>query len=120
VSFLVHLKALAEHLEDLSGLAIADADGIVVEEYPTNSNIEMPSLVAEYGALLKPVNQAGLSSDLGSMCECCISTEKARLVIREISEGYFLLLALSSEKDLGKGRFYSRLAAEALALELES
>jgi len=120
MSFQKYLKDIADKTEHLSGLVIADEDGIVVEEYPIVSGLEMASLVAEYGAILKSIDQAGLSSDLGVMSECSILTEKAVLVIRKISSDYFLLLALPSEKNFGKGRFYTRIAADALALEFNA
>ena len=120
MSFQEHLKNVADKLENLSGLAIADSDGIIVEEYQVDPSLDMPSLVAEYGTLWQGIDRAGLSSDIGATREFSILTEKTSLVIRKISRGYFLLLAISSEKNLGKGRFYTRIAADALVADLEA
>lgn len=115
MTFQEHMTEAAQRVEGLSGAAVADSDGIIVEEYKKNTLIDMPLLVAEYGALWRAADKSGLNSGTGTTNELSVMTEEAILVIRRISPDYFLLFVIESEKSFGKGRFYARIIAEDLA-----
>lgn len=117
--FQEHLKKMAEKIEDLSGVAIADMDGIIVDEYTSDPDFEMALLVAEYGTFWYSADKAGVSCEIGPASEVCVLTEKATIVIRKVGKDYFLLLAIAADKGFGKSRFYAKMMAEALKEEIE-
>jgi predicted regulator of Ras-like GTPase activity (Roadblock/LC7/MglB family) len=112
------LKKISEKVDDFIGIAIAAADGIIVEEHRTDSSFDLTSVVAECGALWKTAEKASQSVELGSSQEMTIVTERAVVLVKKINPGYFLLLAVASEKNFGKGRFLLRMEADTLVEEL--
>lgn len=119
MNFQEHMKNTVERVGGFLGGAIADADGIIVEEHAANPSIDLAMFVAEYGTLWKVADAAGKSCELGASSEISIVTEQKILVIRKITQGYFFLLVVDSELGFGKARFYARLAADDLVADLE-
>jgi predicted regulator of Ras-like GTPase activity (Roadblock/LC7/MglB family) len=113
-----NLKKISEKVDDFMGIAIAAADGIIVEENRADPSLDLASIVAECGALWKAVNKTSQSVELGSSQEMTIVTERAVVLVKEINPEYFLLLAVASEKNFGKGRFLLRMEAATLVEEL--
>jgi predicted regulator of Ras-like GTPase activity (Roadblock/LC7/MglB family) len=118
MNFKESLRKLADKMDDVLAIAIGDMDGIILEEYRTDPLFDIASLVAEYSGLWRTVDKASLSLDLGSSKEISILTEKTTIIVKKINEGYFLLLASSSEKNFGKGRFLVKKEIAALVEEL--
>ncbi|MFQ5596903.1 MAG: roadblock/LC7 domain-containing protein [Nitrospiria bacterium] len=118
MSFQEQLKKMAEKIDDFSGVAIADMDGIIIEEYKVDPSFDLSLLVAEYGTFWSSADKASVSSDMGAVCELCMLTEKATIVLRKVSRDYFLLLVISAEKSFGKSRFYARMVADSLEEEI--
>lgn len=118
MSLKASLKKISEKVDDLMGVAIAAADGIIVEEYRADPALDLASVVAECGALWKTVDTASQSVELGASQEMTIVTERAVVLVKKINSEYFLLLAVASEKNFGKGRFLLRMEAATLMEEL--
>lgn len=118
MNFKESLKKISEKMDDVMGIAIAAADGIIVEEYRADPSLDLGSIVAEFGALWKTVDKASESVELGSSQEVTIITERAIVLVKKINPEYFLLLAVASEKNFGKGRFLLRMEAATLVEEL--
>lgn len=118
MNFKESLKKISEKVDDSIGIAISAADGIILEEYRADPSLDLASIVAECGALWKTVDKASHSVELGSSQEMTIVTERAVVLVKKINPEYFLLLAVASEKNFGKGRFLLRMEAAALAEEL--
>ena len=118
MNFKESLKKISEKIDDLLGIAIAATDGIIVEEYRADPTLDLSSIVAEFGALWRTVDKAGHSVELGSSEEMTVITERAVILIKKINSEYFLLLAVASEKNFGKGRFILRMEAATLMEEL--
>ena len=119
MSFQAVLKRLADKVDALSGAAVADGDGIIVESHLVDPALDIAALVAEYGVLWQSAGRASDASDIGTVLEMTVITERAALIVRKIRPGYFLLAVIKTEQQLGKGRFYARLAADRLVEALE-
>ncbi|GEM_PF-950487 len=119
MTFQEQMEDAVKRVEGLAGAAIADSDGIVVEEYKNDSAVDLSLLVAEYGTLWNTADKAGLACELGSAHEFNVFTDDLILVMRTIKGGYFLVFAVHSEKSFGKGRFYARIIAEDLVESLD-
>jgi predicted regulator of Ras-like GTPase activity (Roadblock/LC7/MglB family) len=118
MSFKDGLERIAEKVDDFLGVAIVDAEGILVQEVKADPLFDLISLVAEYSAFVKAANKASVSMDLGPSQEITVTTEKMTIIIKKINDGYFLLLAAESSKNIGKGRFFMKREAAALVEEL--
>jgi predicted regulator of Ras-like GTPase activity (Roadblock/LC7/MglB family) len=118
MNFKEGLERIAEKLDDCLGVAIVDQDGILVEEYKNDSLIDLAALAAEYSALLKGADKASLSVELGPSREITVLMDTTSVVIKKINEGYFLLMALQSDRNIGKGRFFMKREAAVMVEDL--
>ncbi len=119
MSFSEVLKGLTENVGGAMGALIVGMDGIIVEEYTAGSEgVDFSSIGAEYGNVLKEVQNASRSLNLGDANEVAVMTDNADLILRKINEDYFVALLLSPSKNMGKGRFFVRGASRRLQKEL--
>ncbi len=118
MTFQEHMAHAVKRIKDLSGAAISDSDGIIVEEYHKDASIDMALLVAEYGPLWNLADKAGTACHSGIVHEMSIVADKMNLIIRKIAPGYNLIFAMGSKESLGKGRFYAGIIAEDLMEDL--
>ncbi len=118
MNFKESLRKISEKVDDVMGVAIAASDGIIVEENRIDPSLDLGSIAAEFGVLLRTVDKASQSVELGSSQEITVITDRAIVLIKKINSEYFLLLAVASEKNFGKGRFLIRMEAATLVEEL--
>lgn len=118
MSFSEHLKGIADGLDGLLGVALADMDGIIVEEYTVGSRLDMAVFVAEYSPLWNIAEKAGSSVNLDPPDEINLLHDTTAVIARKINPDYFLIMGLESKKGTGKGRFCLTLAAAAIEKEL--
>lgn len=119
MTFQENMADVAKRIDGLTGAAIAASDGILVEEYKKDPDVDLSVLVAEYGTLWNLADRAGIASELGTAHEFSVFADKAILILRTIKRGYFLIFAINSEKSFGKARFYARIIAEDLVEGLD-
>jgi len=118
MDFKESLKKIGDKIDDFHGVAIVDSDGILVEEYKIDPLLDLNPLVAEYSAFLKAADKASVSAEVGTWNEVVLLTEKAAIMIKKITEGYFLFMVMQSEKNIGKGRFFMKREAAKIVKEL--
>jgi len=94
-------------------------DGIAVEkvigEAGNEANLDVAA--AEFTSLVRATQRAGGDIGLGNLRELVISLDIAILMMRLIGREYFVVLALSPEGNLGRGRYELRKAELQLAKE---
>jgi predicted regulator of Ras-like GTPase activity (Roadblock/LC7/MglB family) len=113
------LDTVIEHTEGSLGALIMGTDGIAVEkvlgEAGADANLDVAA--AEFTSLVRNAQRAGGDTGLGGLRELVISLEGAILIMRLLSKDYFVVLALNSHGNLGRGRFELRKAELKLAKE---
>ncbi|MGI8732531.1 MAG: roadblock/LC7 domain-containing protein [Pyrinomonadaceae bacterium] len=112
------LESIIEHTEGSLGALIMGTDGIAVEKVldeGNESNLDVAA--AEFTSLVRSSQRAGKETGLGDLHELVISLEAAVLIMRLLSRDYFVVLAISPEGNLGRGRFELRKAQLQLAKE---
>lgn len=117
MSFSQILKEVAQDVKGAKGAVVVGMDGIIVDEYTAEPGMDLQSISAEYGNILKEVQIASLSLQMGRTNEVSIITDSNDLIMRKINEDYFLALILSPDGNFGKGRFVVRRAVNLLAKE---
>ena len=113
------LDTIIEHTEGSLGALIMGTDGIAVEKVLGEAGMEanLDVAAAEFTSLVRSAQRAGVDTGLGGLRELVISLEGAMMLVRLLSRDYFVVLALSSEGNLGRGRFELRKAELKLAKE---
>lgn len=117
MSFTEVLKYVTSSVKGAKGAAVVGMDGIIVESHIETSGVDLPSVSAEYGNILKEVENASKSLKMGSPAEVSVVTESSDLIMRKINDDYFIALVLSPDGNFGKGRFLMRVAANRLVEE---
>jgi predicted regulator of Ras-like GTPase activity (Roadblock/LC7/MglB family) len=118
MSFDESLRRIVNNIEDASGIALVGMDGIVVEEHKKDPMLDLPSVGAECCTIVKEVEKVAESLRLGSMDDLSFATEKGMILIRRINRDYFLVLAIGSEGNFGKGRYLIKREIPILEKEL--
>ncbi len=113
------LETIVERTEGSLGALIMGTDGIAVEkvlgEAGNEANLDVAA--AEFTTLVRSSQRAGNDIGLGDLRELVISLDKAVILMRLLSRDYFVVLALSPDGNLGRGRFELRKAELQLAKE---
>lgn len=116
--FKAMLETIIEHTEGSLGALIMGTDGIAVEKVLGESNdLNLDIAAAEFTSLVRSAQRAGSDTGLGGLHELMISLESAIVIMRLLSRDYFVVLAMTPEGNLGRGRFELRKAELQLAKE---
>lgn len=116
--FKAMLETILEHTEGSLGALIMGTDGIAVEKVLGEGNeLNLDIAAAEFTSLVRSSQRAGKETGLGTLRELVVSLDSAVLIMRLLSRDYFVVLAMSPEGNLGRGRFELRKAELQLAKE---
>lgn len=113
------LESIIERTGGSLGALIMGTDGIAVEkvlgEAGKEANLDVAA--AEFTSLVRSAQRAGSDTGLGKLQELVVSLGDAILIMRLLSRDYFVVLAISPEGNLGRGRFELRKAELEMAGE---
>jgi predicted regulator of Ras-like GTPase activity (Roadblock/LC7/MglB family) len=119
MAFKQHLEAVCSQVEGSVACSIMGFNGLPVDSHRvTEPGLDLDGLWVEYSSLLGQIQRAAESMQGGAVKEVAIHTERVTTVARLINAEYFLVLALSPDGNVGKGRFALRIIAPQLAPEL--
>ena len=119
--FQEHLKRLVDSTEGGVAGLLMGFDGIAVDTYAATNGEPAPDINTigmEFSFLLTQVKKAAETLEMGSINEVTTKAEKLTVVIRVLSNDYFLALALGPDGNFGKGRYLMRVIAPKLQAEL--
>lgn len=89
-------------VEGAIGIIFADADGEAIDHYSRIPDDDMKLLGAYKSIIIKNIQETSDRLDLGSIREIVIFLDEAVLILSPVAEGYFLLLFMQPESNLGK------------------
>jgi predicted regulator of Ras-like GTPase activity (Roadblock/LC7/MglB family) len=100
------LKEIVESVDGGLGAVIIGYDGIPLDEYlKEEAPIDLQVLAIEYATVLKEIRKAVEVLNTGIMEEISINTDVTRVIIRMIDEDLFVVFALLTDGNFGKGRY---------------
>jgi predicted regulator of Ras-like GTPase activity (Roadblock/LC7/MglB family) len=113
------LEKIMERTEGSLGALIMGLDGIAVERLLKKAGQEanLDIAAAEFTSLVRSAQKAGKDTGLGNLRELVISLDEAVVIMRLVGRDYFVVLAISPEGNLGRGRFELRKAELQMASE---
>ena len=117
MSFADIIKEVVQGTEGALGALVVGIDGIPVEEFSVNTDIDLQSMTVEYATLLKEIERGSQASQLGSTKEVTVIADKAMIMLRRLTEEYFLVLIIKPDGNFGKGRFLLRMSVPKLLKE---
>ena len=111
MSFAETLRGLLGRIKGAEMILICGADGIPVEHAGATGLVSPDDLSAETSQLMRNIADALRSLELGKAEESTFATEKCIIVLRAITDEYYLAAVLSPGGNSGQARFMLRITA---------
>ena len=113
--FKVILQEIVDNTEGAVAAVLMGFDGIAVDSYQAqDSRFDVEDVAMEYSVLLGQIKKAAEMLEIGTMREVAVQAEHMTIVIRLLSEEYFLAMVIKPQGNQGKARFLMRTKAEKL------
>jgi len=120
MSFREMLKGLVESVDGGQGAVIMGYDGIPIDEFIREDvPLDVQLLSVEYATLMKEIKRTVDVLKTGDMEEVSIATGLSRILVRTISDDFFIVLVLEREGNFGKGRYLLKRDAPKFGQELQ-
>ncbi|MDX9708175.1 MAG: roadblock/LC7 domain-containing protein [Trichloromonas sp.] len=100
------LHRIVEETPGGIGAVLMGYDGISIEQYfRPDAGLDLNLVAVEYANILKEIKKAAEILHLGHMEEVSIRTERFYLLVRMLTDDYFVALTLQGDGNFGKGRY---------------
>ncbi len=100
------LQTLVEETGGGLGAVLMGYDGIAIDQYfQPCEGVDLQLIAVEYTNILKEIKKAGEILHTGDMEEVSIRTERFYVVVRILSDDYFVALTMNGNGNFGKGRY---------------
>ena len=117
--FKSQFEALLEKLEHSLACMLMGFDGIsVVAVAKEDVELDLDLMGAEISAFVNQLRKASFVSQFGTTKEFTFSSDKSTIMLKVLTDDYFVVLVVKPEAHLGKGRFLLRLMEDELIKEL--
>jgi len=114
------LKTLVEESGGALGGVIMGYDGIAIEEYHGgDSDLDVSTLAVEYASVLKEIKRTVGVLKTGDLEEVSIISQNCTVLVRGVSDDFFLALVLAPEGNFGKARYLAKREAPRLREALQ-
>ena len=103
-------KAILKKIVDDScgglGGVVMGYDGIAIDEYlPQEGGVDVQLLAVEYASVLKEIKRTVGVLKTGELEEVSIISGKCSVIVRGVSEDFFVALVMAADGNFGKGRY---------------
>lgn len=99
----------------LAGLVMG-YDGIPLDNYvASDREVEIETVGMEFSQILQNIRTAAEMLEVGAAAEVAVKAERLTMVLRLVTDEYFVAVALGPEANVGKARFLLRTRAPKLA-----
>lgn len=112
------LKKMVGDVPGAVGAIFADWEGESVEHYYAGPEDDIKLLGAHQGILLNSIGNLTGGNGTGALRCMLVSTDAAKLVVRPLKEGYYMVLMLSPGSNGGLALRASETAARKLLAEI--
>lgn len=120
MGFKAILREIVEESGGGLGGVIMGYDGIAIEEYLCEgSGVDVQTMTIEYASVLKEVKRTVGVLKTGDLEEVSIISERCCVIVRGISDEFFVALVLPADGNFGKARYLLKRAAPGLREELQ-
>lgn len=100
------LQGIVEGTAGGIGAVLMGYDGIAIDQYfQPREGIDLSLIAVEYSNVLKEIRKTAEILNTGAMEEVTVKTERLYVIIRTLSDEYFVALTLERDGNYGKGRY---------------
>jgi predicted regulator of Ras-like GTPase activity (Roadblock/LC7/MglB family) len=120
MEFKAILKTLVQQCNGALGGVIMGYDGIAIDEYLTDSvGLDVQTLAIEYASVLKEIKRTVGVLRTGELEEVSIISQGCSVIVRGVSDDFFVALVLTADGNFGKGRYLLKREAPKLREALQ-
>lgn len=112
------LKKIVDNVDGGVGGVVMGLDGIPLDNYMAENKLDLSTIGIEFSYILGQAKRASETLQIGKICEFSIQAEQLIMVIRMLTNEYFLAVVLTSNGNFGKCRFLMRTVAPEISKEL--
>jgi predicted regulator of Ras-like GTPase activity (Roadblock/LC7/MglB family) len=120
--FRENIKQLVEKLDGGVAAVLMGFDGITVDSFARagydGALPDIQTLAMEFAHLIAQARRTLMSLDAGALEEFSLRAEALTLVVRVLTQEYFLACAVLPSGNVGKARYLMRMTAPALRADL--
>ena len=120
--FRQNITNLVEKVDGAVAAVLMGFDGITVDSFATPGHDgalpDIQTLAMEFAHLIAQARRTLQSLNAGALEEFTLRAESLTLVVRVLTQEYFLACAVLPNGNLGKARFLMRMTAPALRADL--
>ena len=117
--FTEYLRKIVDNVEGGVGGLIMGLDGIAVETYIKDAQrFDINTIGMEFSFILTQVKKAGDILQIGGVNEFSVKAEQLIMVIRMLTDEYFMAVVLAPGALHGKARYLLRVTGPVVAKEL--
>lgn len=117
--FRENLQRIVEQTEGGVAGLLMGFDGIAVDSYSkAPDQLDIQTVGMEFSFILTQVRKATEILEVGGVQEVTIRAERITILIRVLTQEYFLALAVTPQGNAGKGRYLLRVIAPKMQAEL--
>jgi predicted regulator of Ras-like GTPase activity (Roadblock/LC7/MglB family) len=108
--FLEILNRISNRIEGAVALSLVAKDGMPVETFNSNPDLELDVLAAEMISQVRSISSNHRELEVGDVQQLSVTTDRMTLMVSSVASDYYLLLVLGPEGNYGKARFELRRA----------
>lgn len=114
------LQSIVSNCSGGIGAVLMGYDGIGIDQFSTDTHdFDMNLVGIEYSNVTKEVRKAAEILKVGDLQEVTVKTEQFYVIIRSLTDEYFVALMLTRDGNFGQGRYLLLREAPALREALE-
>jgi hypothetical protein len=119
MSFREHMKRVVEGTPGALACVTMGFDGIAIDSYELGGEVDIPTLTIEYAAAAPHLRRAAAEGGAGgALMELAVTGSKLSMIIRPITDEYFMAVVLAPGALHGKARYLLRITGPVVAKEL--
>lgn len=112
------LREIVDSVDGGIGAVVMGVDGIPLDKYMAENKLDLGTIGIEFSHILGLARKAGETLQIGAIDEFTVKAEQLTLVIRMLTDEYFLAVVLSANGNFGKCRFRMRVVSPEIKKEL--
>jgi len=107
------LQKMIDRLDPAGGATgiLMGFDGIAVESYSRPGAADVQTMAMELTHVVAQIRRAAHGTKVGALGEVQLRTDKLAVLIRLVSDDYFLILGVNPDGNVGKARYLLRVTA---------
>jgi predicted regulator of Ras-like GTPase activity (Roadblock/LC7/MglB family) len=108
---------MANRMDDAECILLMGTDGLPIEKVVKSESLNIELLIAEFTTILRNTAQTATEVNAGALEEFILLTDRVIVLLKAITQEYFLMMILKGNANIGRARFELKKAKYVLEKE---